>query len=138
MHFTASPEQVWAVLTDPTTYPQWLVGAKGIRSVDDDWPEVGAAFHHTVGIGPLALNDATSVLELRRPERLVLQARLTSAAIQRVVFTLEPGPHGGTDLTMQEYPARGAVARLAAPLLDLLVLGRNELSLRRLQGLLAR
>jgi hypothetical protein len=55
-----------------------------------------------------------------------------------VVFTLAPGARGGTDLTMQEYPARGPLVRLAAPLLDLLTLGRNELSLRRLQGLLKR
>jgi uncharacterized protein YndB with AHSA1/START domain len=135
MHFTASPVQVWAMLSDPTTYPQWLIGAKEIRTVDDDWPEVGAAFHHTVGFGPLLVKDATSVLEQDPPRRLVLQARM-GGALQRVVFDLAPGAHGGTDLTMQEYPGRGVLAAVAGPLLDLFTRARNELSLRRLRGLL--
>ena len=138
MHVTASPEQVWAVISDPTTYPRWLLGAKRIRAVDDDWPAVGSAFHHTIGVGPLVVSDATSVLELRRPERLVLHARVGPGGINRVVFTLAPCERGGTHLTMQEYPARGPLVRLAAPLLDLLTLGRNVISLRRLRGLLLR
>ena len=86
----------------------------------------------------MVVEDATSVLEQRRAERLVLHARVGAAGINRVVFTLSPGQAGGTDLTMQEYPARGPLVRAVAPLLDLLTIGRNELSLRRLRGLLRR
>ena len=44
--FSASVAQLWAALIDPTTYPQWLIGAQKIRDVDDTWPAVDAAFHH--------------------------------------------------------------------------------------------
>ena len=138
IHLTASPQQVWDVISDPGTYPRWLIGAKRIRSIDEDWPAVGSAFHHVIGVGPMVVKDATSVLEQRPPERLVLHARVGPGGMNRVVFTLAPGAHGGTDLTMQEYPARGPLVRLAAPLLDLVTLGRNEISIRRLRGLLRR
>ena len=35
MTMKAAPATVFGVLADPTTYPDWLVGCKAIRSVDD-------------------------------------------------------------------------------------------------------
>ena len=63
----ASPDRVFDVLLDPTTYPDWLRGAKRIREVDTSWPEPGSAFHHVVGAGPLALADKTTVVGHARP-----------------------------------------------------------------------
>ena len=45
----APPEAVFAVLSDPETYPEWLAGAQHIRHVDDDFPAEGSAFDHEVG-----------------------------------------------------------------------------------------
>ena len=43
------PSRVFAVLADPTTYPDWLVGAQAIRDVDPAWPAPGAKFSHRIG-----------------------------------------------------------------------------------------
>src|SRR5690554_932011 len=69
-------EDVWDALVDVRTYPSWLIGAQKIRAVDDDWPEPGSAFHHTVGIGgPLTLSDRTRCREIDPPHRLVLDIK---------------------------------------------------------------
>ena len=44
--FRCLPEQLFAVLTEPKTYPGWLIGAKRIRSVSPAWPEVDSYFEH--------------------------------------------------------------------------------------------
>ena len=38
----APPAAVFAVLSDPETYPEWLAGAQRIRRVDDDFPDAGS------------------------------------------------------------------------------------------------
>ena len=38
----APPQEVFDVISDPDTYPSWLVGAKRIRHVDPDFPEQAA------------------------------------------------------------------------------------------------
>src|SRR4051812_41318490 len=57
----AAEHDIFSVLLDPYTYPEWLVGAQRIRSVDDAWPEPGTAFHHVVGFGPIKVADSTRV-----------------------------------------------------------------------------
>ena len=57
----ASPERVWEVLADGWTYPLWVVGASRMRAVDENWPEVGARLHHSVGTWPVLLDDYTEV-----------------------------------------------------------------------------
>ncbi|WP_421118642.1 SRPBCC family protein [Aquihabitans daechungensis] len=64
-------------LADPWTYPEWLVGAKEMRSVDAEWPAAGSSFHHRVGlVGPLTLADSSSSCEVDAPNLLVLEVRL--------------------------------------------------------------
>ncbi len=67
IHVIAAPERVFAVLEDPSTYDEWVVGCKEIRGVDGVWPEPGATFHHSVGIGPITVHDSTSVVEAAAP-----------------------------------------------------------------------
>ena len=64
--YAAAPiERVFEVVSDPRTYPDWLVGAQEIRSVDEDWPQPGSRFHHRVGlVGPLTIPDSTSSVEV--------------------------------------------------------------------------
>jgi uncharacterized protein YndB with AHSA1/START domain len=99
----AGPGDIWAVLADPNTYPEWLVGAKGIRDVDGHWPEPGSTFHHEVGVGPLHLQDSTSVLESDPPQCLVLEARARPTGVARVEFHLLDVP-GGTRVVLAEAP----------------------------------
>src|SRR5690349_1471334 len=75
VHIRASPEEVFAVLSDAERYPEWVVGAAGIRDQDEDFPAVGSRFHHKVGSWPIGLKDHTEVLESDPPRRLALKAK---------------------------------------------------------------
>lgn len=127
----APPEQVFAVLVDPTTYPRWLVGAQRIRSVDENWPEVGSTFRHTIGLGPVRVAGSTSVRRCREPEELVLAAGMGPLGEASVRFELEPAPEG-TLVRLEEEPARGPMRGawlLVRPLVMLGLWGRNAASL---------
>jgi uncharacterized protein YndB with AHSA1/START domain len=127
-HLPDDREQVFAVLVTPETYPLWLVGCQDIRDVDDGWPAPGTSFHHRVGLaGPLTVADATTVLEVVEPERLVLEVRARPLGRGRVTFTLEETSDGGTALTVDEVPI-GALAP-ARPVLDPVTVRRNNRSL---------
>ena len=125
-------DEVFDALSDPETYPTWLVGCRAIRSVDDDWPSEGARFHHRVGlVGPLTVNDSSVILEIDRPGHLALEVRFRPAGRGRVDFWLasDPAPDGSvrTRIDMDEAPI-GLIAP-TAPLLGPLTKGRNRASL---------
>lgn len=134
---SAPPDAVYAVLADPHSYEDWLVGCKKIRAVEGEWPAPGSLFHHRVGFGPIELDDNTKAIESDAPRRLVLEARARPLGVAQVVFELEPHAEG-TLLTMSETPLRGIAAKIDNPLLDGMVKGRNAESLRRLQKLFER
>lgn len=130
----ASPDEVFAVLLDPTTYPDWLVGAQHIRAVDDDWPALGSKFHHAIGIGPAAVPGSTSVLSSSPPEELILAAGMGPFGEAAVRFSLEPAPDG-TLVRFEELPVRGVarfVWRVARPMVSVGLWGRNAVSLAAL------
>lgn len=134
-HALVARDVAFDALVDPETYPKWLVGAREIRAIDDDWPEPGSRFHHRVGIiGPVTLSDYTRCLECERPSRLVLEARARPLGRGRVAFSLsEAGERGGnpvTRITMDEVPI-GLLAA-AKPVLDPLAEARNRVSLNAL------
>lgn len=127
----APPAEVFAVLAEPTTYPDWLVGAKQIRDVDDRFPEAATEFHHTVGAGPVSVDDSTEVLEVHEPERLVL--RVHAGPLHGVVELLVLPSPKGTEVRFRERPI-GPLA-LTTPALRPTLQGRNAESLRRLREL---
>jgi uncharacterized protein YndB with AHSA1/START domain len=130
--FAVSPERVFAVLSDPATYADWVVGSHSIRDADANWPAVGSRFHHRVGTGRLTVKDHTEVVEVEPPRRLVLRARARPLGTARVEMVLEPRD-GGTHVTMTET-AGDPLSRLAINLVtDPLVHHRNVESLRRLR-----
>ncbi|MCU1396660.1 MAG: uncharacterized protein JWM34_5088 [Ilumatobacteraceae bacterium] len=55
--FRTPAEALFAILVNPTTYPDWLVGTKTIREVSRGWPRPGSDFTHAVGFGPIAIPD---------------------------------------------------------------------------------
>jgi hypothetical protein len=124
---------VWAVLADPPTYEEWVVGNKEVRSHDPQWPEPGTEFRHKVGFGPLALKDKTVSLEALTERRLVMNVRALPVGHGIVTFDLtEEG--AGTRVRMEERPAGGPAKPLwpaFAPLVKL----RNVETLRRLKRL---
>lgn len=131
----ATPEAVWAVLSDARTYEHWVVGCKEIRAVDADWPAPGASFHHAVGIGPITVKDSTSVLEAEPARRLKLRARARPAGVAHVILDLVAAGPGATRVTMTEYPTEGLPAKLHNPLQDRAIHHRNVEALRRLKKL---
>ena len=124
----ATPDDVFDVLVNPWTYPRWVVGAKRVRSVDDDWPRPGSRFHHSVGAGPATVSDSSELLSLDPPSSLRLEVRFRPIGVAVVDFDVRAeGP--GSVVTMSEEPRSGPVWAVWNRLLDASVHVRNELSL---------
>lgn len=127
----ATPRQVFDVIAEPRTYPDWLVGAKKIRSVDGDFPSEDAEFDHTVGAGPVSIDDSTEVLEVHEPDRLKLRVHVGPLDGDVELLVL-PSP-GGTEVRFRERPV--GIPAAATPLLRPTLQARNGESLRRLRTL---
>ena len=134
-HTSASPLEVWAVLSNGWLYALWVVGTARIRAVDDGWPAVGTKVHHSVGVWPLLLDDETTVLEVESGTRLVLQPKGWPAGEARVELTLERDedrrPHG-TIITIVEDAVNGPGALAPKGLRQPVIAARNGEALRRL------
>jgi uncharacterized protein YndB with AHSA1/START domain len=131
----APPEDVFAVLADPRSYGDWVVGSQTIRGVEGDWPSLGSRFHHRVGVGPLTIADHTEVLEVDPPRRLLLDARAQPLGRAHVLLELTP-QNGVTRVTMTETPGDRKSRLVAGNRVgDALIGLRNTVSLRRLARL---
>lgn len=130
----APPQDVWAVLADGWLYPLWVVGATSLRAVDETWPDVGARIHHTVGVWPGMVHDATKVTELEPGTMLGLRAALWPAGEADVRLTLI-GEGDGTRVVMEETVASGPMALIPALVYGPLLKARNRESTRRLANL---
>jgi uncharacterized protein YndB with AHSA1/START domain len=129
----APVERIFAVLSDPQSYGDWVVGSDTIRDADRAWPAAGSRFYHRVGVGPLKLNDHTEVLEVDPPGKLVLHARARPLGTAKVTLLLVSQGDGTTRVTMREE-AGDSLSRLGInPLTDWLVHHRNVQALRRLK-----
>jgi NAD(P)-dependent dehydrogenase (short-subunit alcohol dehydrogenase family)/uncharacterized protein YndB with AHSA1/START domain len=103
VHIHATPEEVFAVLSDPECYPKWVVGADKIRDYDDEFPAVGSRFHHKVGPGPINIRDHSEVIEVEEPRRLVLKAKARPLGTATIKLDLEES-EDGTEVLMEEVP----------------------------------
>lgn len=131
---TRPAAEVFEALVTPPTYPNWLVGCRAMRAVDDGWPAVGTAFHHTVGlVGPLTVDDRSKVLAVEQDRLLSLEVRARPIGRGRATFRLHPVDVGGreyTEVELDEVPigALGPTEPLANPL----IARRNRTSLAAL------
>jgi uncharacterized protein YndB with AHSA1/START domain len=128
---SATPEQVWKVLSDGWLYPLFVVGASRMRDVDESWPAVGARLHHSVGTWPLLIDDTTEVLEVDEGKRLLLLARGWPAGQANVDISLEPSGDT-TTVTITEDATAGPGLLVPKPLRDAQLHWRNVETLRRL------
>ena len=128
---------VFALLAEPATYAEWVVGADRVRGADNAWPEPGSRLHHSVGAAPLTIDDSTEVVAAEPPERLELLAHLGPLGSFRVELRLEEAGEGLTHVHMHEEAVAG-VSRLAGPAGDGAGRVRNKLSLARLKALAER
>ncbi|WP_299576678.1 SRPBCC family protein [uncultured Williamsia sp.] len=98
---SATPAQVWSVLSNGWLFSSWVVGAARIRDVDPTWPSAGARIHHSVGAWPVLLDDETRSLE-SRAGYLELSARAWPFGTARIALTVEK-TNGGSRLVMDEH-----------------------------------
>src|SRR5688500_5479440 len=96
----AAPEDVYQVLLDPYAYPEWVVGTKGVRAADRDWPATGSSFHHTV---LLAGRDRSEMLSKEPGRRVMLKVFARPLGVGIVDIELEPVAKG-TRVTISERP----------------------------------
>ncbi len=126
----ARPEDVFAVLSDPETYPEWLAGAQRIRHVDGSFPAPGSEFHHEVGPTERAtVADGTEVRAVDPPHRLELEVH-AGPVRGTVEFELERTGEG-TLVTFRER-VDGALGA-AMPALRGPIFVRNKSSLDKLR-----
>jgi uncharacterized protein YndB with AHSA1/START domain len=128
---------VFDVIVDPSTYPDWLVGAQAITDIAPSWPSVGATFSHRVGVGPLSTPGSTTVRAIEPGERLDLAAGMGpfgEALVSIVVRSLEQG----TLVEIHEVPRRGLAKlahRVTGPAVAWALWGRNAVSLSGLRDI---
>lgn len=134
VHIDANPEAVFDVLADPGRYSRWVVGTVESRDREGPVTEAGVRFNHRVGLGPFVLRDETEVVELDRPRRLVLDAKVRPLGVAHVVLTLTPAA-GGTNVRMEERAADRTASLLANPIADVGLRLRNAEALMRLKRL---
>ncbi len=126
------PQRVFAVLADPFAYAEWVLGAKAIRGADPGFPRKGTRFYHSIGVGPFVIKHHSRVLEVEADRRLVLDARLR--ALGSAIVTLQLQPSGaGTRVVMTERAGDGLPARVMHKAGNLVLRGRNFLSLEKLK-----
>jgi uncharacterized protein YndB with AHSA1/START domain len=133
----APRERVFAVLADPQSYSEWVVGAQAVRDADAAWPSPGSRLHHSTGAGPLTIDDSTEVVVSEPPEHLQLLAHLGPLGSFQVDLRLVEAGEGRTHVTMSEEPVEG-ISRVAGPVGDAAGRVRNKLSLGRLKELAER
>ena len=133
----APASAVFAVLADPETYPDWLLGAANIREIDNNWPSPGSRFHHTVGVRPFALMDHTEVRDVEPDRSLSLSVRARPLVAAEVEFRII-GDGDRCVVTFEEEPTLRVIGNLARPLMDPMTHVRNHRSLRRLEQVVLR
>jgi NAD(P)-dependent dehydrogenase (short-subunit alcohol dehydrogenase family)/uncharacterized protein YndB with AHSA1/START domain len=135
VHIHATPQEVFAALSDAECYPRWVVGAAGVRDSDEDFPAVGSRFHHKVGSWPVGVKDYTEVIEIEPPHRIVLKAKARPLGTATIALDLAERA-GGTELTMEEVPGDRLTSLVVGnPLADTALRIRNAEALARLKRL---
>ena len=105
----AAPEDIFNVLSNPGTYEYWVVGCQQIYDADEAFPEQGSSFEHRIGIGPLRIQDITTVVESTPPRRLVLRTKAWPLGETVVELRMQERPNG-TEVEMRQQPAAGPIA----------------------------
>lgn len=127
--FLADHDQLYEALIDAERYPLWLVGARVVHVPDAEWPAPGSSFDHRVGMGPVEVDDTTTVRDVRPGRQLRLLVRARPFLQANVDFDVTPDGSGSL-LRMDEQP-RGWF-RVVAPLIAPFIKARNASSLKRL------
>ncbi len=131
----APRDDVFNTIADPRTYPDWLVGAQKIRSVDPAFPAPGTKFEHAVGpTQEMTADDDTKAIAVQGHRRLVLEVHL-GPLHGEVEFMLKKRGDNSTEVRLRERPMGPAAA--LTPVLRPALAARNKVSLRNLAKFVA-
>jgi Polyketide cyclase / dehydrase and lipid transport len=130
----ASPHDVFAVFGQGWLFTSWVVGAARVRDVDASWPAVGAGIHHSFGVWPLVINDATTILDWVPDAHVRFRARGWPIGEAEVVIDVQ-GRADGCVVRMREYPVAGPGRLIPSVVLDAGLHIRNREALQRLAWL---
>ncbi|MCZ4119608.1 SRPBCC family protein [Streptomyces sp. H39-S7] len=124
------PHAVWSVLSDGSTYADWVVGTSTTHEADANWPAVGSAITYTVKLGPLDLHNRTVVRVNELESRLELEAYAGVLGTARIAIEIRPW---GDDslVVVDEHPLRGPGARLHNTVVDAAIMLRHRSMLDR-------
>jgi hypothetical protein len=125
-------DRVFAVLADGWSFAAWVVGASHIRAVDANWPAVGSAIHHCVGIWPLLLQDKTVVRAYEPGALLELDARMFPVGRARIRLEVNADGPGRTTVKLAEKVVSGPGGLAPEQVQGLYLRPRNQESLQRL------
>jgi hypothetical protein len=126
-----APQDVFRVLADGWLYPSWVVGASRMREVEEAWPETGSRLHHSFGVWPMLIDDATVVEAYDPPRRMVIRPKGWPLGEARVTIDVKPRGRS-TVVRIQEEAIAGPGRFIPTPLLDIGLHWRNAETLHRL------
>jgi uncharacterized protein YndB with AHSA1/START domain len=129
------PDHVWDVLSDGSSYAEWVMGTRYIHDVDPGWPELGAKIHFNVKVGPWTLDDVTTVRLAEPRQRLELEAQAGRLGSARISIVLLPWGDDQTVVILDEHPLSGPGVRWHSLAVEGLLRFRNERMLRSLARL---
>ncbi|MGY0488831.1 SRPBCC family protein [Streptomyces sp. WG-D5] len=133
----SSPSEVWALLANGHRYGEWVTGTQRILDVDPAWPAVGTALKVRVGVGPLTLDDTSTVRICEPEQRLELEAKADPFGAARVAMNLIPWA-GHTLFVLDWHALRGPGTRMHGLPVDYLVAVRNGMMLTKLARIAVR
>lgn len=129
--FACTPDDVFAVLADGWLFPSWVVGASRMREVADSWPRVGSRLHHSFGVWPVLIDDATEVLVYEPPRHIVFRAKGWPMGEAQVDIQVRPHRDGAV-VRIQEEAVAGPGSLVPPVFLDVALQLRNAETLHRL------
>ena len=132
------PDQVWDVLSDGSSYAEWVMGTRDVHEVDPGWPGLGATIRFSFGAGPWTMDDITTVRLVEPRQRLELEAHAGRLGTARISIVLLPWGEDQTVVILDEHPLRGPGARWHSMAVEGLLRFRNERMLRSLAKLVER
>ncbi|MFE1176089.1 SRPBCC family protein [Streptomyces sp. NPDC058773] len=125
------PGDVWAALSDPSRYGEWVVGPSESAERSGRWPECGASLEYTIRLGPWAVAGETIVRHHEPPRHLELE--VDSGWLGTARIAIEVRPWGEDTLVIfDEHPLRGPGGFLHNPAVDTVLHLRNRRMLGRL------
>jgi uncharacterized protein YndB with AHSA1/START domain len=126
----ASATEIYEVLSNPDTYPEWLAGAQRIRHVDESFPRAGSGFDHEVGPAEqVTVADDTWSLIADPPHRLQLEVH--AGPVTGLVDFELTAVGEGTEVVFRES-LTGALG-VTMPVARAVLHARNKASLERLR-----